>query len=184
MADQVPGDLVCVLVSSGRSRVDLDMVGGAVVQVLELPTGPSLGAIGSPALPLFQDLKIAMDANVAKTVAVEDGEGVSNAIRMTIGQYPVDDKVETLIGEASDRSMEGPAHGDGKTAVCNVVGKVRKEAVCLDVEEGPPGQRELPQKRPGQCRLARTGGPSQQNNPRTEVSVVCQFTGPKRLGFM
>ena len=35
LADQVLDDLVCVLVRSGRSRVDLDIVAGAVVQVLE-----------------------------------------------------------------------------------------------------------------------------------------------------
>ena len=99
-----------------------------------------------------------MDANIARAVAAEDREGVCYAVRMAVGQHPVDDKVEALIGEASDGPMEGPVHRDGKVSVSNVVRKVREEVVGLDVQEGPPRQREPPLECPRQRRLARAGG--------------------------
>ena len=96
-----------------------------------------------------------MDANVAQAVAAEDREGVGYAVGMAVGQHPVDDEVETLTGEASDGPVEGPVHRDGKTAVSNVVRKVREEAVGLDVQEGPPRQRKPALECPRQRRLAR-----------------------------
>ena len=126
---QVSGDQVSVLVTSGRRRVDLDIVDRAVVQVLVLPTGPSLVVVDSFSLPLLQDVKVAVDANVAQAVAAEDREGVGYAVALAVGQHPIDDDVETLIGEASDGPMKGPVHRDGKAAVSNVVRKVREEAV-------------------------------------------------------
>ena len=157
-ADQVPGDSVCVLVSSGRRGVDLDIVNRAVVDVLVLPTGPPLVAVGSPVLPLLQDVEVTADANVAQAVAAEDREGIGYAVGMAVGQHPVDDEVKTLVGEASDGPMEGPVHRNGKAATSNVVRKVREEAVGLDVQEGPPREREPPLECPRQRRFARAGG--------------------------
>ncbi len=147
------------------------------MQILVLPTGPSFDAVGSRALPLLQDIEVAVDANVAQAVSLKGREGVGNAVGMAVGQQPVDDEVEALIGEASDGPMEGPVHRDGKAAVSNVVRKVREEAVGLDVQEGPARQREPPLKCLRQRRLSRAGSAAQQNDPRTEVPIVCQFTG-------
>ena len=69
LADQVLDDLVCVLVRSGRSRVDLDIVGGAVVQVLEQGQtwlrGLCLGSLGRGSMTC--------DTNIA--TGTENGTG-------------------------------------------------------------------------------------------------------------
>ena len=67
LADQVLDDLVCVLVRSGRSRVDLDIVGGAVVPVSG-PTwlrGLCLGSLGRGSMTC--------DTNI--TTGTENGTG-------------------------------------------------------------------------------------------------------------
>ena len=69
LADQVLDDLVCVLVRSGRSRVDLDIVGDAVVQVLEQDQ-PGSGGLCHGSLGRGS---MTCDANI--TTGTENGKG-------------------------------------------------------------------------------------------------------------
>ena len=91
---------------------------------------------------MLKNGEAAVDANVAQAVVAEDSESVGDAVGMTVRQDPVDDKVEALVGEAGDRPAEGPVHWDSKADASNAVRKARNEAGRLDMQKGPPGQRQ------------------------------------------
>ena len=57
-------------------------------------------------------------------MAQEDREGVDYAPELAVGRYLIYNETESPVNKARDGPTAGPVHGDGRTAVSDIVGRV------------------------------------------------------------